>query len=274
MAAQNWAPVGSKWYYTNWHYPAFTFTTIEVIGDTIIDGHDSRIIEGGCICGQIAPRFLYADSNRVFWYHQASQSFQLLYDFNKGKGESWSILFPRYGDGPLDTVQFTVDSVSNVLVNNDTLRMQHVRTSDPSVWIGEVIEGIGSNICLFPLNGVCGPGSGPLRCFESKETTYNFQDGIPCDSVIYWVGTSPSHEREPIRVFPNPTTDHITIEYEGGIRDGYFQLFSSTGQEVFSGKIDVERTYQLAVHYLMPGTYLLKIVDGGGRFYGSVFVKK
>lgn len=275
MVAQNWETIGSKWYYSEWQYPFRNFSTIEVIGDTILNGQDCQIIAGSCTCGIISPKYMYEDSNRVYWYDEYSLSFHLLYDFNKTEGESWDLVFIRGETRELDTAQIMVDSISYLSINGDTLSVQHTRASTGWIWLGKVIEGIGSEMCMFPQNGLCGPPSGPIRCFENMITgTYHFQDDIPCDTIINVVSTDELIDQEEFTIFPNPIVDQINISYSGNSNRALVQIFSYTGQLVISQDLLGRNEHQLRLSSLVSGVYLIKLITAEGHLRAKVFIKK
>src|SRR5687768_12556743 len=91
--AQTWAPIGAEWTYgiTNHAGPEKYYENWVVRGDTVIEGKSCRLIR---VEGRNLPQHMkfitYEDSNIVYWYN-FNDTFTVLYDFNKNKGESWQI---------------------------------------------------------------------------------------------------------------------------------------------------------------------------------------
>jgi len=67
--------------------------------------------------------------------------------------------------------------------------------------------------------------------------------------------------QENIKVFPNPTSDFITVQIENNLLNSY-TMFSVTGQEVLSGTLNQNNT--IDVRLLNKGIYFLKIENSNG----------
>ena len=63
-----------------------------------------------------------------------------------------------------------------------------------------------------------------------------------------------------VKVYPNPVTDELIIEYVGNKEKTDFQILNTISQIVFSGSM-VDRTV-VETNNLTPGVYLVKIKSG------------
>jgi hypothetical protein len=63
-----------------------------------------------------------------------------------------------------------------------------------------------------------------------------------------------------IKVYPNPVSDELIIEYEGNTKKTNFEILNSTGQSVFKGNLS-EKTVVQTTNF-SPGVYFLKLQNG------------
>lgn len=265
--AQEWAPVGTKWYYSNLDQAWINLVprVIESIGDTFIDGHLSKKIIGRCDCGMTIndTNYLYSDSSKVFIYNDSISRFTLLYDFNLNSGETWTIIPPN----PPDSFVVKVDSISNLILNNDTFKVQHVSTTYPAKYefISTIIENIGSSDCLFPQNSLASPGTGPLRCYENPTTgiykfpNYHFGTSFPCDTTIFLYSIEDINNSNSISLYPNPTNSKINIQFESK-NFSQINIYNLFG---IKQKVDISvktNEIELDVNNLKSGVYILEIL--------------
>ena len=96
ISAQTWAPVGAKWYYDE-HF-AFSgnvdYILYSSVKDTIVAGQSCHKISkrDDLICyGRPPFELMYESHDSVFFYDQQLAVFQLLYNFNAVKNDSWSL---------------------------------------------------------------------------------------------------------------------------------------------------------------------------------------
>ncbi|MBK9515566.1 MAG: T9SS type A sorting domain-containing protein [Flavobacteriales bacterium] len=82
--------------------------------------------------------------------------------------------------------------------------------------------------------------------------------GHPCDFTLA------VHEKEALKAgaFPNPGTDHLTLDLPPGSHT--IEVFDAAGRCVL-----VQRTNELQpvvdTHKLAPGLFLVSVMDGGGE---------
>lgn len=273
--AQDWAPVGSIWYYSdiNFLVPFANFPRlISSVGDTLINGYSSRIIEGDCNCGFSGNRnFMYEESNKIYLYNSITNSFHILYDFNAIQGESWAIMTPN----PADSFMVVVDSVYYRIFGNDTIQIQFVENLAPAVWemYGEVAKGIGNiTFCFFPQFSTCDPYTSDLRCYDNTENIIRF-DTIPCDTtLIIGIAEGSLGSLFGRDIYPNPAEDFINIHLqfpdEGlGLKAKLYDLF---GRLVYMDELmPYQSNMKLDISRLPGGLYILKVIDGNDQTVGS-----
>lgn len=258
-----WPPNSSIWYYetySGWFPPIFhEYMTIEVNGDTVIKGKSCRILEkkyysrfdGGCTDND-ENEYVYNDSNKVYLYNRALDTFSILYDF---------------GAKQYDTIKYTVDScyysliidsLSEIIINQDTLTVFHIGYS-------EIIEGIGSMGYLFPSNNsshcgtiVCdGAGIVGLRCY-SDSIIGHFETGLnDCEATVIWNSDKTEiNKNSYINIYPNPTSSYLFIESE--LYKGEFLIYNSNGQLVHSSQL-ISGINRIDLSKIENGLYLYKV---------------
>ena len=120
LSQTEWAPVGAKWHYSLTYATSYQedFNVLESTKDTIVNARNcKKIVKFATTCDdRPQTEFMYEDSNRVYFYDEYSNKFNLLYDFNKTTGESWNI--PVNFNSNYDSLLVHVDSTSTVIINN------------------------------------------------------------------------------------------------------------------------------------------------------------
>jgi len=78
-------------------------------------------------------------------------------------------------------------------------------------------------------------------------------------------------QENPIKIYPNPAKDRITIETEPGLFKTVIQFFNLNGQEVFIGKTNNHKSTKIDVSMLPQGLYIIKITNST-RVYFQKFI--
>src|SRR5690606_974195 len=129
-----------------------------VTGDTLINGEEAFVLEGDCQCGHMSPKYISKDEDKINYYINDDK--YLLYDFSLNAGDTLIISIPDYSQA-----HFIIDSIDVILMNNEQKKVQYFTfiNMDNGLfpdWGTRFIEDFGSDRCLFPLIGVCDPGTG------------------------------------------------------------------------------------------------------------------
>lgn len=152
--SQNWAPVGAEWYNEKYplYEPGVTFSKIEVEKDTVLSGQLCSKLIGkfNCPWGS-APKFTYESNDTVYFYHDETQEFIMLYDLEASPGDTWEINYlPSFL--AFDTIKILVDSIGDITVDGEMLRVVHItQTNEHEVGVGlygPIIERIGAPTML------------------------------------------------------------------------------------------------------------------------------
>jgi hypothetical protein len=273
LKAQEWFPVGATWYYNQIILlQGESYVQFEVTGDTILQGKSCKIVSGGCSCSAPgAGSYFYQEGDKVYAYHAATDSFRVFYDFTLEAGDT--IVFE--GD-PLvgGNGYFLVDSVTTMQFGSETRRVQHLsHLAFDIVWGNKIIEGIGSNGCMYPQVSFCDPLTGGLRCYEDEEIgLINFQ--VPERSCTYIT----SDVKDPavsllLKIYPNPATDYIRIQSDEPIQQ--LTLFNNLGMTVYQSASVNHTEVDIEVHSIPGGLYWLRAMVGDqGVVYKAVVVER
>ncbi len=269
LFAQQWAPIGTKWYYTDidWGFPGGHYPhEIESTGDTVINGQACRIIQGYCECGFFGNKtFMYSDTNRIYLYNDSLNSFHVFYDFTKVQGETWTIVPPT----PADSFKVLVDTIYTKVICGNSYTLQHIRNNDLGMilweFYGDVVKGIGNITgCLFPVSAVCDPPSGSLRCFENSDTLIKF-DTIPCDTIYYTWMSVKENLVESFFISPNPFTTSAQITLNQTYQTVALEVYDIQGKLLLQNRYAACKQIELKRGNLNEGLYFLKLTIDGNR---------
>jgi hypothetical protein len=265
ILAQEWAPVGTKWYYTNvvwWGGPVtYQPNIIECVGDTIINSRACRIIQGNCNCSFSSGRnYMYSENDKIFLFNDTLNKFHVLYDFTKGTGETWTVVPPICSD----SFKVIVDSIYTRVILGHSYSIQHVRNYDVGMinweFYGEVVRGIGNiSYCLFPPFATCDPYTGPLRCFESPDTLIKF-DTFPCDTTITALSINENKINNAMGISPNPFTTSTQITLDNTYHNISLAVYDIQGKLMLQSQYKDCSQIQLNRDGLNNGMYFLKLI--------------
>lgn len=272
MLAQEWAPPGTRWYYSQRSFsPNVGVHVMEVIGDTIINGRDCRVLENAESCSVRAP-FVYLEDRRIYYYNEYTESFHVLYDFNLKAGDTLKVFIKEEATWP-DTFYARIDSVGSVLINNDTIQVQYISNLfelNEGLKIGqEIYENIGSNFFFVPVYGFCDIPASPLRCYEDPNRgLYQFITEFTCDHV-------PIEEKEKaslIKLNPNPTYGEVNISSSEQVISE-IEVFDLNGR--VSSRIGAlhHLNYTLQSADLPKGIYFVRILFTDSRTAVHKFIR-
>jgi hypothetical protein len=295
VTAQDFAPVGAEWYYTELH--AFsgdkTFLKITSLKDTLVNGKDCRLIQkqGNPMCsGRPDVELMYEEAGIVYFWDTTFNKFQPLFDLTKNINEYWiiEVMDERYIHGldsfvfDVDTIKITVNSISFIEINGKSLKQLYV-TYDmltelhPYSYDSRIIEKIGDMTYLFnyyPWSSVACDGNyaAGLRCYEDPDLGF-YSTGIAdsCDYIYRYVGMISQEEpSDHFKVFPNPSDDLINVSCE---KDCVYvlELTDLIGRTVISEEIN--RSNQTDISALKNGMYVLTVKNNEKIEWRQILMK-
>ena len=282
--AQNWFPTGATWHYGYMNGSFLGYVKVEVIGDTVIDGHACKTLDrrretvetfSGSYYTEALGTIHAFDSAGVVWlFVPTTASFDTLYDFNAAPGNTWQLApMPEAFDA---AAYAQVVDTGTVLIDGLSLRWMAVDIWCPGSWSfavhDTIIERIGTHTYLLPqdpcLAAVDGSEGGGLRCYADAVVNYTTGLVPDCDFILE-VG-----ERSgPVLLvgFPNPGDDRLTVRLPG-TEVCRMDLLDATGRTVLSTPL-ATGSVQVDTGGLAPGVYTIRF-DEAGRALTMKWIKR
>jgi hypothetical protein len=267
--AQDFAPIGAKWHYTE----EFSFSGdisylyVESVADTIIKGKNCRklVSNGGLMCGYHSYNdYVYNQDSTVYFYLAATNTFQILYDFKTKKDSSWIVVYSTYFFPYLDTMKVTVDSISYVNINGYNLKKLWVAYKPMQTGFGiyyhsTIVDKIGDFNYLFNLETyrlACdGNYSQGLRCYQDPQFGF-YNTGIASSCTYTGINEIMSDK---IEIYPNPATDLINISFYKRYKEELkLNIYTITGVLIKSETL-TQNNQQINTEELSNGLYLVEI---------------
>lgn len=257
--------VGMKWTYAHGvGLPPVNFVihSIEIVGDTVVDGETWYVLDGRCNCSP-EVKLIHQEGQKVF-YRWAGEK-HLLYDYALGAGDSLQIQFPHSIDDSLHGISMIIDATEVVDFGGQNIMTQQMSYAEPNTFGADFgqkfAEGLGSlDFCLFPQDGLCEEGS-YLRCITYADgTVIKFTDDPDC----YIVGTD-DIELSGISLQPNPVTDYLRIENPDN-HSFTIQVFNQQGQLMLAQKEIRASAHEIIAKGWVSGTYMVRLVNKEGVF--------
>lgn len=250
ISSQDFAPIGSEWYYgENFAFSGnvdyIKFTSVK---DTIINGIN---------CHQINKRhklscndrpnseFLYTSNDTIYFYDEKFNEFQILYVLDFQVNSSWSFKV-KDGLGDIDTVTVTVNSIFITEVNsislnsmNVTYHKQAANSFNNDDYPSIIIDKIGDINYMFnwynekdiacDLNYTDG-----LRCYQDDIVGKYERSSNPCDYSYYWTSIKDEeHIFRDINVSPNPSNGIFYIDLDN-LENVSLNIFDLSGKLVYT----------------------------------------
>ena len=192
----SFAPQGAEWYFnvSSFMGSPISYYHMEVLGDTIIQGHQCSVISRQFLGGNGDEQYVYEDNRKVYWYNQTLGRFTILYDFDAEVGESWTCEI----DSCAYEVTVTELTYYEGSGHNHQFRAQRVSYDGELGYFGggTIIDGIGEISGLFPYPYACvgdiydGQYPDWLRCYLVDGEMVLHLGAYDCDEQGYcWDGT-------------------------------------------------------------------------------------
>lgn len=282
--AQDFAPVGAKWYYGEGFAfsPNISYLYIESVGDTIVGGRNCRVLinDDGIDCSFHSMLYLvFEEDSSVYFYVPQLDTFQTLFDLKSLPGETWQTVFTTDVTSDLDTVVVLVDSVDFQEINGQILKQLYVTYEIVSGenWGGShmrypaiITERLGDMEYMFRLftnRAICdGNYSLGLRCYDDPVMgLYSTGIAPACDFTGIDDGSM-----ERVSIYPNPTMGFLkvstAIEHELMVH-----VIDFIGREVMVRRVRGQQV--IDVSYIPNGMYSLRIEREGKLLGVKRFIK-
>lgn len=288
IQGQEFAPIGSEWYYTNlenWFGQDFGFVKIQSIGDTLIQGitckHLTKTRYGahGSI-SQESDEFLFTDGDVVYRFSD-NDTFYVLYNFAAQIGDTWTTrTYDLYAQQDVETI-FQVEDISTTIISGETLRELYVTPisgfmsfgSSGFSWgtqgVAHITEKLGGGGYMFPQDYGLWDFEVRigLRCYNGP-VLGNINTGITdeCDELIT-ISSNDIIEGHDIKIFPNPSFGELTIYVNQDLKDiDFISIYSVEGKLINEFKID-SFDVELKIEFEVKGIYFIEFT---GKNYRSI----
>lgn len=271
LIAQEFAPIGAEWYYTEKFSYSNDIDYIKFTAekDTIINGRLCKEItkrhQAECN-GRQNKEYLYSSNDTVFFLDTELNDFQILYVFSAKSGDSWDIEV-KDGEVDIDTIKVAVDSVSTTEINGQNLKKLHVTyfkigEYEPEMYSSTIIEKMGDLKYMFNWNPweliACDMNfpSG-LRCYQDLEFGL-YSSGIyeSCTYTYEWTSVENESLNYEFKLFPNPSTGLINIHLETDT-EITIEVFDVSGQTMFFKEDVKDKVVDISA--LQKGFYIVKV---------------
>jgi hypothetical protein len=173
-----------------------------------------------------------SDSNASYlWQSDFGQGFQTLNNFGNYSGANTATL-----------------NIANIQLPNHTQPIRVITTS------GNCIDT--SNVAVINILDTCITN---VTVYDTLLTTVT--DTLVINATI--TGLNPPNNLNTIKVFPNPTNDHITINYGNfASMSGYtLKIVNSVGQTVYTTPINQQTSYVDLSTWTGNGIYFVQLID-------------
>lgn len=286
LMAQDFAPIGAKWYYTE-NFASTgdkAYLKIESVKDTLVQGKNCKLLRKTKVL-QCSNRgdteIVYSQDSAVYFWDKDFDKFQKLYDFKVATGGFWTILIKHELSNP-DTIKVVVDSITTTKILNKTLKVLNVSyhtsySAYGSHYTSKIIYPIGDFTYLFNLypywSGACDFNySGGLRCYEDSEFGY-YSTGI-ADSCTYtykWTSIKSIKDKQlKVDLGPSPTKGLIKISCYDNI-NYKICLLDNLGRLIKTGNFQKETNLDISSY--PNGMYFILIQDDKGMTNNTKIMK-
>jgi len=243
---QPFAPVGAKWYY---QLDEFFNDTFEVTKDTLIEEKLCSVLKSSYLRMFV---YLYQDQQKVYYWSEDSQSFNLLYNFSANVGDYITTIL--YGD-PDYYIEYKVVKVDTVILSEIPLRRLYLAEFfvDGYYHLTTLVtERLGSNRYMLPTYQWEYP---ELLCYTDSEISYG-----NCTSGFEEIN------KDQLTLIVN--NDFVQLPVKAEIAN----LYNISGQLVLSLKPDFEN--KISISTLQNGIYLIKVKTSDFNYLTFKFIKK
>jgi hypothetical protein len=267
-SAQKWAQEGTIWHYKfesyGWTglYKSYLKMRASDL-DTIIHGDTCRILLRS-IGGDKTFEKLYINQKggKLFQYDIQTDSFYKVFDFDADTGSSWVLVLP-VGGNEYDSILVTTNAKDTTTINAKPVRtifisLQHLgqKSHYTIPMIASVTEFVGyTQGDFFPweIKYVDGPEIGPLRCYLDPYFGFKQFTAEECAA-----GVKKEDVRPNFRIFPNPASQSITIEFITPCAAVPIEIYDITGNE--HARVNWDNMHPaISLDGIKPGLYIVRV---------------
>lgn len=295
--AQNSFTDGTTWCYNNTEFfdPGPLANSYYIEGDTLIQGKACKIFHRSKITCDYRfqdMEFLYEEGNQVYYYDEAPDTFNLLYDYDWSIDQivtlpTWSGLDDYIGPefhiriDDVDWGQINNIPVRMIVVSYDTEDDGVISFSDSPLYKGVIIEKIGSLVNFFHFNeyGVCDISYNKELSYFESDTLGSVQfTALPCGEGSSSINSfADKNQLGIVDLRPNPAGETIFFKSTINFIDLQIEVFSIEGQQQRSIKSNItkDEPIQIPLNDLPSGLYMMVGKSPAGQvIFNERFIKQ
>jgi hypothetical protein len=270
VRAQTWCAPGAEWHYralTTW--PSINYQdgyirvasvgTVTALGQTCQNlsatfyGIRFSVNSPSVVVNNYFTLITYENNKVYYAYNTSTNSFDTLVNFNAQPGDKWT-LYREGTNCSMPRSIIVVSDTGHIVINGQNLRTIN----------NYYIEKIGSIGSMIPFNNcnVDGEGMGTFVCYSDNNFPLYKKPGytLPCDFTT--VGRDEfTLEGIELKMFPNPGTELVKIEFSGENDTEHFQvqIVDLLGKRV----LEINAAEEINISSLKVGLYTLNIISEG-----------
>lgn len=275
---------GAKWHYAKYSFGGPQIYNEQVVysRDTVVLGRPCKILDGlryFSYCGWMGRSYVYSSNDSVYFYNVYTMNqWQVLYNFNAGSGQGWTIYQQDiFGNNDIDTIDVVVDSVKTTIINTFPLKTLFVTYHErldyggagfsyDSHYQSEIYDRIGDISYLLDyvqdFLGICDDGNERFLCYEDSLIGIYQKDTFSCN---YSNNAIQELAKETIKIYPNPTSDKIYVELNGqGVE---FHVSDLIGNKIANAKGSMD------TGNLPNGIYFVRVKTAEGLLTRKIIVQ-
>lgn len=278
--AQTWCAPGAKWTYSYANNGENGYVELNFTQDTLINSINCKrlFITKYVKYYNLPDTVIYYGSEITYEqngvvYIRTGTNYDTLYNFNALIGDHWDMV--RFNDS---TSKITVLDTGTIVINSIPLKFLavnlHYGGNFPFDYQDTIIERIGFKASYYIASdryyaGLDGNVGGGLRCYSDDNfNTYKPFYTHACDYI--YVGINEIEKESSITIYPNPTSNSITINTDnifGKITS--IEFYNSFGQPILVPR----QTNTIDITELPIGLYFIKVTNSQGLALISKFLK-
>lgn len=278
LLSQQFAPLGSEWYYSEHGGglapPNSEYLHLKTTNDTVFGTQPARMIErtyyrysGDSI--KLEPLFIYDRNDTAFVYNPEKERFTILYIFSGVPGDTLLLdkpPFDHYGDPDTttETYRLVIDSITSVRYEKTVLKKFHFTSLSIYGFWGDntYIERIGGLGWFFPRGIFIPEAGGPLRCYSDDDFNAKFSS-VPCDYRL--INSVNMNSIDEFEIIPNPVNYTLQVLFPHSFN-------SIEIRDILGNPLIMTQEKIIAVDELDKGLYFL-ILKTPGKTFTRKFIK-
>ena len=215
-------------------------------------------------------KYIYQDSlNRKVYYTDYPPGYlSLLFDYNLTVGQFFSSSDFQYG---------IVEKIDSIEINN-VFRKRIV--FNEGIFVVKdyqpvcLIEGIGSNVGLFPRNYL-GNFVSLLTCYkENNEPALLILNDKGCNMNAIIISGIENIKIPNVQIYPNPFSNNIKIRPgELDNQNLKIHVFNILGENILTKEINAVSEFELNLSFLANGIYTLKLENNKKQTFEKIVIK-